>query len=186
MHTGCSVTVSEGRVHPRRNFFGGKKLEKKFELRKKFQLKKFELKKIELTPPQKLETSRKIGDPPLKRWRPPKKLETPRKIGDPRDQTTPRKIGEPPRDQTTPPVNRILDTRLWKYYLGPTSLRPVIIRSRFQHSEFSEWNEDKAKILLLLQEWEKMLNRCNLSLCLSYFWSHFCFHNNKINASVDV
>ena len=26
----------------------------------------------------------------------------------------------------TPPVDRILDTRLWKYYLGPTSLRPVI------------------------------------------------------------
>ena len=23
------------------------------------------------------------------------------------------------------PVDRILDTRLWKYYLGPTSLRPV-------------------------------------------------------------
>ena len=27
-----------------------------------------------------------------------------------------------------PPVDRILDTRLWKYYLGPTSLRPVKIR----------------------------------------------------------
>ena len=25
----------------------------------------------------------------------------------------------------TPPMDRILDTRLWKYYLGPTSLRPV-------------------------------------------------------------
>ena len=25
-----------------------------------------------------------------------------------------------------PPVDRILDTRLWKYYLGPTSLRPVM------------------------------------------------------------
>ena len=25
----------------------------------------------------------------------------------------------------TPPVDRILDTRLWKYYLGPTSLWPV-------------------------------------------------------------
>ena len=24
-----------------------------------------------------------------------------------------------------PPVDRILDTHLWKYYLGPTSLRPV-------------------------------------------------------------
>ena len=29
---------------------------------------------------------------------------------------------------TLPPVDRILDTRLWKYYLGPTSLRPVIKR----------------------------------------------------------
>ena len=27
--------------------------------------------------------------------------------------------------QTPPPVDRILGTRLWKYYLGPTSLRPV-------------------------------------------------------------
>ena len=26
-----------------------------------------------------------------------------------------------------PPADRILDTHLWKYYLGPTSLRPVII-----------------------------------------------------------
>ena len=26
-----------------------------------------------------------------------------------------------------PIVDRILDTRLWKYYLGPTSLRPVNI-----------------------------------------------------------
>ena len=25
-----------------------------------------------------------------------------------------------------PPVERIFDTRLWKYYLGPTSLRPVM------------------------------------------------------------
>ena len=36
----------------------------------------------------------------------------------------------PPRDLTHttphPPVDRILDTRFWKYYLGPTSLRPVI------------------------------------------------------------
>ena len=27
---------------------------------------------------------------------------------------------------TPPPVDRILDTRFWKYYLGQTSLRPVI------------------------------------------------------------
>ena len=31
-----------------------------------------------------------------------------------------------------PPVDRILDTRLWKYYLGPTSLRPVI-RKQYGH-----------------------------------------------------
>ena len=29
-------------------------------------------------------------------------------------------------DTLPPPVDRILDTHLWKYYLGPTSLRPVI------------------------------------------------------------
>ena len=31
------------------------------------------------------------------------------------------------RQTPSPPVDRILDTRLWKYYLGPTSLRPVTI-----------------------------------------------------------
>ena len=31
------------------------------------------------------------------------------------------------RQTPSPPVDRILDTRLWKYYLGPTSLRPVNI-----------------------------------------------------------
>ena len=31
---------------------------------------------------------------------------------------------------TLPPVDRILDTRLWKYYLGPTSLRPVTTAAR--------------------------------------------------------
>ena len=29
-------------------------------------------------------------------------------------------------DTPTPPVDRILDTHFWKYYLGPTSLRAVI------------------------------------------------------------
>ena len=29
------------------------------------------------------------------------------------------------------PVDRILDTRFWKYYLGPTSLRPVMISGWF-------------------------------------------------------
>ena len=29
------------------------------------------------------------------------------------------------RQTPLPPVDRILDTLLWKYYLGPTSLRPV-------------------------------------------------------------
>ena len=38
MHTGRSVTVSGG-LHPRRIFWG-EKLEEKFELRKKFELKK--------------------------------------------------------------------------------------------------------------------------------------------------
>ena len=31
------------------------------------------------------------------------------------------------RHPLPPPVDRILDTRLWKYYLGPTSLWPVNI-----------------------------------------------------------
>ena len=30
------------------------------------------------------------------------------------------------RQTASPPVDRILDTRLWKYYFGPTSLRPVM------------------------------------------------------------
>ena len=33
-----------------------------------------------------------------------------------------------------PPVDRILDTRLWKYYLGPTSLRSVKIFHPYFHS----------------------------------------------------
>ena len=37
----------------------------------------------------------------------------------------------------TPPVGRILDTRLWKYYLGPTSLRPV-----------KKWTGDSSLILV--------------------------------------
>ena len=32
---------------------------------------------------------------------------------------------------TLPPVDRILDTRLWKYYLGPTSLQPVTIIAKY-------------------------------------------------------
>ena len=32
------------------------------------------------------------------------------------------------RQTPSPPVDRILDTRLWKYYLGLTSLRPVIMK----------------------------------------------------------
>ena len=69
---------------------------------------------------KKFGAPQKIGDP-LKNWRPPKKLETPQKIGDPPGQTPP-----PGPDHPPPTVNRILDTRLWKYYLGPTSLRPLI------------------------------------------------------------
>ena len=47
----------------------------------------------------------------------------------------PQKISDPPEnlEQTPPPppVDRILDTRFWKYYLGPTSLRPVMTRRMF-------------------------------------------------------
>ena len=64
------------------------------------------------------------------------------------------------------------------YMIGLLVLIYKIIRSRSQHSEFSEWNKHTVKIVSLLQEWEKMLNWCDLSLCLSYFWSHFYFHNN--------
>ena len=35
----------------------------------------------------------------------------------------------------TPPVNRILDRRFWKYYLAPTSLRVVIIWIASYHFE---------------------------------------------------
>ena len=66
---------------------------------------------------------KKLGTP--KNWRPPeigKPFPPPRNIGD-----TPPKNWRHPRDQTTTPaLNRNLDTRLWKYYLGPTSLRLVI------------------------------------------------------------
>ena len=34
-----------------------------------------------------------------------------------------------------PPVDRILDTRFWKYYLVPTSLRAVKIRSQWKNTE---------------------------------------------------
>ena len=37
-----------------------------------------------------------------------------------------------------PIVDRILDTRLWKYYLGPTSLRPVI-KGKKQWIWLNEW-----------------------------------------------
>ena len=46
MHTGRSVTVSRGGAASQKNFLGGKKLEKKIWIKKKFELKKFELKKI--------------------------------------------------------------------------------------------------------------------------------------------
>ena len=60
---------------------------------------------------------KKFGDP-LKNWRtPPEKLETPSE----KLETHP-KNWRPTRDQTPPLWT---DTRLWKYYLGPTSLRPV-------------------------------------------------------------
>ena len=36
-----------------------------------------------------------------------------------------------------PPVDRILDTRLWKYYLGPTLLQPVTITARSRYEEIS-------------------------------------------------
>ena len=36
------------------------------------------------------------------------------------------------RQTPSPPVDRILDTHLWKYYLGPTSLRPVMKVKHFR------------------------------------------------------
>ena len=111
--------------------------------------KKAEIKKI---PPKK-----KIGSPPLppQNWRPPEKLETPPKIGDPLgpDPPPPRKNWRPPRPDSPPstdlqgmlgypptpdwparhagiPTPLWTDTRLWKYYLGPTSLRPVNMQTR--------------------------------------------------------
>ena len=39
-------------------------------------------------------------------------------------------------DTLPPPVDRILDTRLWKYYLGPTSLRPVKIMRLVMVNEY--------------------------------------------------
>ena len=116
MRTGRSVTVSGGTGGASQKKFWGKKLEKKFEL-----------KKIWINPPQKLET--------------PEKLETPLpwKFGDPPKIGDPQKIGDPPKiwrptGQTTPPqgpdhqLPLWTDRCLWTYYLGPTSLRPVKIQ----------------------------------------------------------
>ena len=45
-------------------------------------------------------------------------------------------------DTLPPPrVDRILDTRLWKYYLGPTSLRPVKTLVFFSRSFSKEWRK---------------------------------------------
>ena len=57
---------------------------------------------------------RKIGDTPRKNlagttW----KIGDPQKIGGP-----PRKIGGTPSGTRPPPVNRMNDRRMWKYYLG--------------------------------------------------------------------
>ena len=76
-----------------------------------------------LGPPENLENSppQKFGEhPPQKIWRnhPPPNLEEP---------PLPKNLRETANLETLP-VDRILDTRFWKYYLGPTSLRPVTIR----------------------------------------------------------
>ena len=42
--------------------------------------------------------------------------------------------GIPACTEQTPPVNRILDTRFWKYYLAPTSLRAVMTIWKTEHS----------------------------------------------------
>ena len=42
---------------------------------------------------------------------------------------------------TLPPVDRILDTRLWKYYLGPTSLWPVKNLRMFNNSKVIFWGD---------------------------------------------
>ena len=41
-----------------------------------------------------------------------------------------------------PPVDRILDTRFWKYYLAPTSLRAVMKTHEAAKKENANWNPD--------------------------------------------
>ena len=75
--------------------------------------------------PPKIGDPKKIGDPPGPD--PPENLETP--LGpDPPGAELQGMLGYPPWDWPArhagiPPL--WTDTRLWKYYLGPTSLRPV-------------------------------------------------------------
>ena len=54
----------------------------------------------------------------------------------------------------TLPVDRILDTRLWKYYLGPTSLRPVIIDLlHFGHFAYHTENVHLNISYILIEGW---------------------------------
>ena len=86
MRTGRALTVSGGGgVHPRRIFWGEKKLKKK----------KKEKKIWRNPPPENFRPPRKIGDPP--------KISDPPKIGDtPRDQTHPPKFQTPPGTRPPP------------------------------------------------------------------------------------
>ena len=96
------------------------------------------------------------------------------------------------RQTPSPPVDRILDTRLWKYYLGPTSLRPVMttlfnvcnhyfclthaITSRRQRpqlvyritNDFRCWQEDgEGVVMYFCLEWPNSSNKRILLLHLS-------------------
>ena len=57
-------------------------------------------------------------------------------------------LRQTPSPLSPPPVDRILDTRLWKYYLGPTSLRPVTINVR--KITYLIWNPGTFFIIFFL------------------------------------
>ena len=118
--TVSGVGVGVGASQKEGIFWGEKKLKKK-------------RKKNFGDPPENLETPQKIWRPP------PENVEPPPKIWRPLW-----KFGEQP---LPPPVDRILDTRFWKYYLGPTSLRPVINSTVKQNLIWGNKNKSRTGLL---------------------------------------
>ena len=74
------------------------------------------------TPPTTMHASQQPHMPPSNHAHPPATMSTPQQPSMP-----PATMHAP-----LPPVDRIVDTRFWKYYLAPTSLRAVMITSNYR------------------------------------------------------